>query len=78
MAFHRWIATHSHIAQSCCVFLQSFSLTCLFIADEENDMVAIGSDEELIQAMIYGRPNGLLKLYLRQAPTGPHRPNGGE
>ncbi|XP_067943880.1 sequestosome-1-like [Watersipora subatra] len=45
---------------------QSF---CVFWKDEENDMVAIGSDEELIQAMMYGRPNGLLKLYLNESAS---------
>jgi len=33
--------------------------------DEENDLIALGSDEELQQALLYGRPTGLLKLYIR-------------
>ena len=41
-------------------------------------MVSISSDEELTQAMVYGRPNGLLKLYLiSAAPSMPFsQPNG--
>ncbi|KAF6032185.1 SQSTM1 [Bugula neritina] len=38
--------------------------------DEENDMIAVSSDEELTQALLYGRPTGLLKLFIRVENSG--------
>jgi len=33
-------------------------------------MIAVSSDEELTQALLYGRPTGLLKLFIRVENSG--------
>jgi len=43
--------------------LQGFKI---FWKDEESDMIAVSSDEELVQALLHGRINGMVRLFVEK------------